>query len=301
MQLSIRDLRFSRGRFSLHIDDLNLESGKHFIMGPNGSGKTTLMKIVSGILPPDSGEILLDRVPAGTRRVWERRVAYIPQDLLLFPNMSVERNLTFPVTHGRGRIDIFHKMVREMDLQDLLQRRTDQISGGQAQRVAVARAIISAPSLLLMDEPLSMQDQSSRIWILSRLDDLMRDYSFSVIYVTHDQSDLDFGFDSVTFMHRGRMVEKATSLDSLKSAVSRSMLHYGNVVQIGDRHYYVEEKAIRFSNSGGYTFRSWNAPGYTVMLVTIDGRDYFLRTGKRPEGRFLEFVENLLKPLETGS
>ncbi|EQD64198.1 ABC-type molybdate transporter, ATPase component, partial [mine drainage metagenome] len=74
-------------------------------------------------------------------------------------------------------MDIFHDLVRNMDLENLLQRKAGQLSGGQAQRVAVARAIVSAPSLLLMDEPLSMQDQSSRIWILSRLDDLMRDYS----------------------------------------------------------------------------------------------------------------------------
>ena len=298
MQLSIRGLRYRRGNFTLSIDELDLPSGKHFIMGKNRSGKTTLLKNVCGILRPDSGRILLDGVPSEGRKSWERHVAYIPQDLLLFPGMSVEKNLLFPIRHAGGSMDIFHDMVESMGLKDILQRRADQISGGQAQRVAVARAIISAPSLLLMDEPLSMQDQSARIWILSRLDDLMKKYSFSIIYVTHDQSDLDFGYDSVTFMNAGRITESVSSLDQLHQATSASMLHYGNMVRINGSHYLAGDESISFSDSGGYGYRWWKSLDYNVLLASIDGGEYFIKTSRTPDGKYLVLNPELMKPLE---
>ncbi len=298
MQLSIRNLRYRRSGFTLSIDQLDLPSGKHFFMGPNGSGKTTLMKIICGILSPESGSLMLDGVPSETKRTWERRVAYIPQDLLLFPGMSVEKNLTFPVRYAGGSMDIFHDMVRLMDLGDLLQRRVDQISGGQAQRVAVARAIISKPSLLLMDEPLSMQDQSSRILILSRLDDLMKQYSFSVIYVTHDRSDLDFGFDSITFMEAGEILENISSLDEIKQMSSASMIQYSNIVALDGQYYRADDDAIGFSNLKGYEYRWWKSLEYTVLLVSIGDEEYFLRTSRTPNAKFLVLDSRMLKPLQ---
>jgi molybdate/tungstate transport system ATP-binding protein len=297
MQLSIRGLKYRRGSFALSVEHLDLPSGKHFIMGPNGSGKTTLLKNVCGILRPDSGSILLDGVPSEDRKSWERHVAYIPQDLLLFPGMSVEKNLMFPVRHAGGSLEIFHDMVKSMGLEDILQRRADQISGGQAQRVAVARAVISAPSLLLMDEPLSMQDQSARIWILSRLDDLMKKYSFSIIYVTHDQSDLDFGYDSVTFMDAGHITESVTSLSQLQEASSVAMLHYGNMVRINGNYYLASDESIGFSDSGGYGYRWWKSPDYSVLLASIGGEEYFIKTSRTPDGKYLVLNSGLLKPL----
>ncbi|MEM0157159.1 MAG: ABC transporter ATP-binding protein [Thermoplasmataceae archaeon] len=298
MQLSIRDLRYRRGSFTLSIDQMDLPAGKHFIMGPNGSGKTTLLKNVCGILRPDSGSILLDGVASEGRKSWERHIAYIPQDLLLFPGMSVEKNLLFPVRHAGGSMEIFHDMVEIMGLKDLLQRRADQISGGQAQRVALARAIISAPSILLMDEPLSMQDQPARIWILSRLDDLMKKYSFSIIYVTHDQSDLDFGYDSVTFLESGRIIESVSSLSQLREAASVSMLHYGNMVRIQDHYYLAGDDSIGFSDSGGYGYRWWKSLDYNVLLASIDGREYFIKTSRTPDAKYLVLNPELLKPLQ---
>lgn len=298
MQLSIRDLKYRRGSFTLSIHQMDLPSGKHFIMGPNGSGKTTLLKNVCGILHPDSGSILLDGVASEDRKPWERHVAYIPQDLLLFPGMSVEKNLKFPILHGGGSMDIFHDMVESMGLKDILQRRADQISGGQAQRVALSRAIISAPSLLLMDEPVSMQDQSARTWILSRLDDLMKKYSFSIIYVTHDQSDLDFGYDSLTFMHAGRITESVTSLSQLHEATSVAMLHYGNMVRIGGNYYLASDDSIMFSDSGGYGYRWWKSPDYNVLLVSIDGEEYFIKTSRTPDAKYLVLNSAMLKPLK---
>ena len=297
MRLSIRDLVYRHGSFTLSIDQLDLPSGKHFIMGPNGSGKTTLLKNVCGILRPDSGSILLDGVPSEDRKSWERHVAYIPQDLLLFPGMSVEKNLLFPVRHAGGSMDIFHDMVESMGLKDILQRKADQISGGQAQRVAVARAVISAPSLLLMDEPLSMQDQSARIWILSRLDDMMKKYSFSILYVTHDQSDLDFGYDSLTFMNAGRITETMSSLDELHQATSAAMLHYGNMVRINGNHYLAGDQSISFSDSSGYGYRWWKSHDYNVLLASIDGEEYFIKTSRVPDGKYLVLNLELMKPL----
>ncbi len=298
MQLSIRNLQYRRSGFSLSIDRLDLSSGKHFIMGANGSGKTTLMKIICGILSPESGSLMFDGVASERKKPWERHVAYIPQDLLLFPGMSVEKNLTFPVRHAAGSMDIYHDMVELMELKDLLQRRAGQISGGQAQRVAVARAIISRPSLLLMDEPLSMQDQSSRVLILSRLDSLMKKYSFSVLYVTHDRSDLDFGFDSITFMESGRIIENVSSMDEIKQMSSASMIQYSNIVAIDGQYYRADDNAIGFSNLNGYEYKWWKSLEYNVILLSIGSEEYFLRTSRTPDGKFITLDTGMLKPLQ---
>ncbi|MGC8505491.1 MAG: ATP-binding cassette domain-containing protein [Thermoplasmata archaeon] len=298
MLLSIDHLRFELGKFRISVEKLEFPGGRNFLMGPNGSGKTTLMKLICGIFNPSEGSIEMNGESLVHKPPWERKISYIPQDLLLFPNMNVEKNLRFSINHGGGNDEIYRQLISELDLKELLDRKTTELSGGQAQRVAVARAIISDPDLVLMDEPLSMQDQVSRLSILSKLKDLMEDYSFSIIYVTHDQTDLDFGFDSLTFMNGGRVVESVKSVMEISHVSSRSMLRFGNTIVFNGDYYEVTDGSIYFSNSEGYVFRHWENPEYHVYLVRIDQHDYFLRLRKPPDGNLINFEFGKMKRME---
>jgi len=289
MRLSIENLKFGFPGFSMEIPQLDLPSGKHFIMGPNGSGKTTLLKLIAGVYNPYSGRIKLDEKDVTGVPVWKRHVAYIPQNLLLFPHLNVRKNLLFSVNHGGGKPSIFGEIVEDLELVRLLDRKPNEISGGQAQRVAVARSIISSPDLMLMDEPLSMQDPRARFYLLSRLDDLMEKYSFSVIYVTHDQSDLDFGFDSLSFMSDGCILENVLAFGDVKNVASMMMLSNGNVIQIGDEFYSVNESTVFFSEKPGYSYRVWKGVTYNTYVLNIDGKDYFLKLHRIPEGKYMNF------------
>ncbi|MCW6169191.1 MAG: ABC transporter ATP-binding protein [Thermoplasmatales archaeon] len=289
MLLSIENLTFSFPGFDIDIPHLELPSGKNFIMGPNGSGKTTLLKVINGLYRQHTGNIELNGKIINDVPTWKRQISYVPQNLLLFPHLSVRKNLLFSVDHGNGKMEIFDEIVEDLQLKDLLDRKTDEISGGQSQRVALARSIISSPSLVLLDEPLSMQDISTRLYMLSKLDDLMGKYSFSVIYVTHNQSDLDFGFDSVTFIHAGRVVESVKSLEDIKNVVSKTMFNDGNVVQIGQEYYTLDERSIYFSDKPGLTYRFWKGLSYNVYALNIDGKEYFLKLSLMPSGKYMNF------------
>jgi ABC-type sugar transport system ATPase subunit len=298
MLLSIEGLKFNLGKFQLSVDRLDIPKGRNFLMGANGSGKTTLMRIICGIYQPSTGAMSLNNIPLNHLPSWERRISYIPQDLMLFPNMSVERNLRFSIDHGRGNEDIYRQLVPELELQSLLDRKPAELSGGQAQRVAVARAIISDPELVLMDEPLSMQDQLSRLSILSKLTGLMESYSFSIIYVTHDQTDLDFGFDTLTFINNGNMVETVRSLSDISHVSSRSMLRFGNTVRLDGNYYDVTDSSIIFSDSSGYDFQYWANSEYYIYKVRIDQNEYFLRSSRSPEGSFINFEYKKMKQMD---
>jgi molybdate transport system ATP-binding protein len=168
------------------------------VFGPSGSGKTTLLETIAGIRTPDSGEIRV-----GDRTLYsssagidlparERRIGYVPQDSLLFPNLDVKGNIRY----GARRSE-FDALVEILDLQKLLERRVAMLSGGEKQRVAIARALMTHPSILLLDEPLAGVDRGRRDVILPYILRIRKDLHVPLIYVTHDEAELNAIADRV--------------------------------------------------------------------------------------------------------
>ena len=172
------------------------------LFGPSGSGKTTLLESIAGIRTPDAGEIrVADRVMySSAQRVnvapQDRHIGYVPQDALLFPNMSVEGNIRY----GRGARDngaTFQSLLEILELQSLLARAVDRLSGGEKQRVAIARALMTHPSILLLDEPLAGVDRDRRDVILPYILRIRKELQVPLIYVTHDEAELNSIADRV--------------------------------------------------------------------------------------------------------
>jgi molybdate transport system ATP-binding protein len=169
------------------------------LFGPSGSGKTTLLESIAGIRTPDSGEIRVgDRTlysSAGGVNVpaRDRHIGYVPQDALLFPNMNVTANINYG-RHVRGE---FESLVKILDLQGLLERRVKNLSGGEKQRVAIARALMTRPSILLLDEPLAGVDRGRRDVILPYILRIRKELRVPLIYVTHDEAELNTIADRV--------------------------------------------------------------------------------------------------------
>ena len=185
------------------------------LLGPSGSGKTTTLNLIAGFLAPDSGDILLDERSIADVPPHKRNIGMVFQSYSLFPHMTVSENVGFPLRmrtslsreQSRHRIA---EMLELVQLSHLGSRYPRQLSGGQQQRVAMARALVSHPRLLLMDEPLGALDKKLREQMQVEIKRIHRSVGTTVIYVTHDQSEALTMSDVVVVMHQARIAQIGT-------------------------------------------------------------------------------------------
>ncbi|MCH7890555.1 MAG: ATP-binding cassette domain-containing protein [Gemmatimonadetes bacterium] len=183
------------------------------ILGPSGSGKSTLLRALAGLEPRAEGrvtfgdEVWLDSDSGVFMPAWERRVGWVPQDALLFPHLSLRENLAYA---GAGRSEV-EKMAESLFLTDLLDRRPRFLSGGERQRVALGRALLSAPRMLLLDEPFSALDRPLRGQIAAMVRAFARDTETPIVLVSHDEHDAGLLADERWVLVAGRLTADGTS------------------------------------------------------------------------------------------
>ncbi len=197
------DIELRRGDFRRHVridDDARVIA----LVGPSGAGKTSVLNAVAGLVTPVTGRIEVDGhcLFDSARRidvpVHRRRVGYVFQDARLFPHLDVRRNLQYGRHGGRGTPQFgFHAIVDLLGIAPLLDRRTRNLSGGEAQRVAIGRALLSQPSLLLFDEPLSALDQARREELIPYLQRVRDEIRLPILYVSHHPDEVRRVADSV--------------------------------------------------------------------------------------------------------
>jgi ABC-type Fe3+/spermidine/putrescine transport system ATPase subunit len=203
------------------VDDVSLDipAGAFVsLLGPSGSGKTTTLNLIAGFMAPDQGIILFDGQPVSAIPSHRRNIGMVFQSYALFPHMTVTENIRFPLrmrTNLRG--DDARKRIAEMleliGLSHLENRYPRQLSGGQQQRVAMARALVSSPRLLLMDEPLGALDKKLREQMQVEIKRIHRTVGTTIIYVTHDQSEALTMSDLVVVMHQSRIAQAGSPSD----------------------------------------------------------------------------------------
>jgi molybdate transport system ATP-binding protein len=215
------DLTVRRGQFHLAAA-FGVPAGRALaLLGPNGAGKSTVLSCLAGLLRPERGSIelagrALDDVPAH-----ERKVGLLAQDPLLFPHLTVADNVAFaPRSRGMRRAEaraLAMRWLREVDAADLAERKPRSLSGGQAQRVAVARALAGSPRLLLLDEPLAALDVDAAPAIRGLLRRILRSpgNQLATVLVTHDPLDALALADEVAVLAEGRIVERGRTRDVL--------------------------------------------------------------------------------------
>jgi len=204
------DVTKRRRDFVLEARIETQDAGVIALFGPSGCGKTTLVDLLAGLDMPDSGRIKLgERVlfdaQAGTALPPERRrIGYVFQDSRLFPHMSVRRNLQYGMPR-RPRLTL-DRVVTLLDIQKILDRRPAGLSGGEKQRVAIGRALLTNPDLLLMDEPLASLDPGLKGEILPFIGRLQRETGIPVVYVTHVMEEIVEIADTLVLMEHGRVL-----------------------------------------------------------------------------------------------
>jgi putative spermidine/putrescine transport system ATP-binding protein len=202
---------------SLAVRDLTLDVGRGeflTLLGPSGSGKTTTLNMLAGFERPTRGEILLDGRSVERLPPYERNIGMVFQNYALFPHMTVGENVAFPLSVRRmSRAEITERVQRALAmvrLEAFAERRPTQLSGGQQQRIALARALVFEPSLVLMDEPLGALDKKLREQLQIEIKLLHERLGLTVVYVTHDQSEALTMSDRIAVFHDGRIVQQGT-------------------------------------------------------------------------------------------
>jgi putative spermidine/putrescine transport system ATP-binding protein len=181
------------------------------LLGPSGCGKSTLLRCIAGLTSVTSGRILLegqDLVPVSPQK---RGIGMVFQSYALFPNMTVEQNVAFGLRMQKINSDDSQKRVAEIlklvELTDFANRYPHQMSGGQCQRVALARSLVTQPRLLLLDEPLSALDARIRKHLREQIRAIQRELGLTTIFVTHDQEEALTMSDRIFLMNQGRIVQ----------------------------------------------------------------------------------------------
>ncbi len=190
MSLRIIELEYQVQSFRLGPINLTVNNEYFVLMGPTGSGKSTLLRLVAGAHRPRKGRIIINGMDVTTLPPEKRGVSFVPQDYALFSIMSVRRNIEFGLRargYPRDHIDkAVSSIASQLGIDGLLARSPATLSGGERQKVALARALVSGAKILLLDEPLSMLDPHSRMEFMELLKDVRRRYELTIMHVTHD-------------------------------------------------------------------------------------------------------------------
>ena len=209
------DFQYQHADFILNVE-LQMQQQLLGIVGASGCGKSTLLKNIVGLLQPQQGSIQFNnRILLDTTRkihvpMHQRKIALIFQNALLFPHMNVQQNLRYAekwVVKSERKFQ-FDEIVDLLELKPLIQRKAHQLSGGEAQRVSIGRALLSSPNLLLLDEPLTGLDNHLKQQILPFLKRMKQELNLPMIYVTHHMQELEYLQADIVQLNQGQLQNK---------------------------------------------------------------------------------------------
>ena len=291
MTLSVR-LRHAFSGFELDVR-FDAPPGVTVLFGRSGSGKTTVVNAVAGLMRPDEGRIAIgERLLSDTsvgyfRPTHLRRIGYVFQDARLFPHLTVRQNLLYgrwfaPKTARGESLD---KVVRLLDLAPLLDRRPRHLSGGEKQRVAIGRALLSCPRLILADEPLASLDEARKAEILPYFERLRDELSVPMLYVSHAAAEVARLATTVVVLERGRVTAMGPATDVLSDPGVTPLGPGAAGAMLQARVVAHHDDGISSLDAGGFTLlvpQVGQMPGADVR-VFVRAQDVMLAR-VRPEG-----------------
>jgi len=240
LTLKIDHVSKKLGNFSLRDVSLEVAEGEYFVLlGPTGAGKTVLLEVIMGFNHPDSGKILLNERDITNVQVDKRGMAYVPQNCPLFPHMNVSENVEFGLKMRRmtsaERSKTVKKMLDAMGLWEMTKVMPSTLSGGERQKVVLARVLVTEPTVVLLDEPLTSIDTETSRSLRKELKRINHEFKVAFLHVTHDQIEAFSLADKVGIMMDGKIVQNGTPEDILSKPASEPVarfLGYENVLYV---------------------------------------------------------------------
>lgn len=298
----LRLININRKLGDFALTDINLEvsDGQYYVLlGRSGSGKTQLLELIAGLEHPDTGSIILDEVDITRQRIQDRKVGIVFQDYAVFPHMSVFGNIAYPLkARGVDKKSISEKVeevAAAINIKHILTRNTEKLSGGELQRVALARTLITSPKLLLLDEPLSSLDTSLKD-DLKRLLRNLNKAGQTIIHVTHDYGDAISLAKRVGVIHNGKIIQEGSVDEVFNNPSNRFVARYAGIrnffrVDISGENGSltgITEHNVRFKLNGV-------TPGRNSLLLIKN--DSIIITNQMPEDKKLNTIKGKVKEL----
>jgi len=255
VSLGIQDLSYSFDGKTRVLENISLEippGSFCTLLGASGSGKTTLLRLIAGLIPAESGRIVIGDRDVTELPTQKRDIGFVFQNYALFPHYTVARNLEFPLrlrkVDKRRRKTLIDETLEIVSLSQFKDRHPAQLSGGQQQRVAVARALIYQPSVMLLDEPLGALDKRLRQQLGRNLREIQQRTGITAVYVTHDQEEAFALSDQIVLMEHGRiqqagdpeMLYRRPRNQFVASFLGESNLWSGDVVEVSGTHAHLD-------------------------------------------------------------
>ncbi len=288
-RLEIRDLSLQLDKFTLTKLDLEVQKGEYFVLlGPTGAGKTVLLETIAGIIPPDSGTIHLDGIDITQSPPEVRKVGFVYQDYALFPHLTVEKNIAFGLLNkkrdersfdtGTDQLDHGHlkqlpflskRTAKRAAIQNrvgeistllkvshLLDRKPDTLSGGEKQRVAMARAVVTDPRILLLDEPLSSLDPETRENIQYELRCIHQQLGTTTLHITHDFEVAVALADRIGIIMDGKIIQIGTPREIFRQPTNEQVARFVGVRNIFRGQHFVGNDGRGYLQLNGFDFES---------------------------------------------
>ena len=220
--------KLKKKEYAVALDKINLtvSDGEFLVVvGPSGCGKTTLIKSILGLCQLTDGEIEIDGISLNKTDKKQKNIGYVSQEYSLYPQMTVYENIAFPLRMmhtAQKEVDIrVRAIAQRLQIEWLLTRKPNQLSGGQHQRIAIARALIKNPRLVLFDEPFSNLDPALRLEMRELVKELHDEQRPTYIFVTHDLSEAMYLAERIVVMARGEIVEEGTPKEIEKQSKTK--------------------------------------------------------------------------------
>lgn len=206
------------------LDDINftINDGEFLsILGPSGCGKTTLLRIIIGLLTPDSGTVMKNGEDITNLHPSKRNMGIVFQNYALFENMTVIQNVEYALkidskTKKDAR-ELAKAMLERMGLTEHANKKPNQLSGGQQQRVAIARTLVKNPDIILFDEPMSALDVATRLMLRDELKNIQKEFKTTMIYITHDQEEAFALSDRIMVMDNAKLIQIGTPAEIISN------------------------------------------------------------------------------------
>ncbi len=262
------NITLPRKNFKVTINE-NFSHGITGIFGPSGSGKTSLLHSISGLATPKSGRITIgDRVVFDSEKkinlpVNKRNIGYVFQEGRLFPHMTVEKNLLYGLKKSASKKVGFNEVVELLNLGHILKSKPSQISGGERQRTALGRSLLSSPDILLLDEPFSAVDMRLRNQILPFIIKIQQKVQVPILVVSHDLPDILKLTSTIFVIKQGNCIGHGEYYDLLKIKSISNILGTGDIVNS------IDMTVLSTNPNNGLTILGWNTK-HTEILISCE-------------------------------
>lgn len=231
MSIELINVSKSFSDFNLKNISFKVETGEYFaLLGRSGAGKSLILELISGFKKVDSGKILVHGKDITYKKIQDREIAFVFQDLAIFPHKTVRQNIEFPLYKKKKheRAQIVEAAAKNMNISHLLDKKPETLSGGELQRTAIARTLVSKPKILLLDEPLSALDIQLKAEATEMLKGLSK-MGITIIHITHDYNEALNLADRTAIINKGKIIQQGTIKDVFSKPNSKFAANFAGI------------------------------------------------------------------------